>query len=157
MQIRNVYESSLIGVTGEYYAAAELCRRGCLALLTPRNYPRTDIIVYDSKTNRLITIQVKTTFIGPKAKKWSYMLPNKTEILTQAEFFIFVAVLKADDPNYKVYILSREKVDEISTRLHDEYLAAHPNVKQEQPYTMESEKLKPYEDNWKILLQALSL
>jgi hypothetical protein len=156
MQKRSVYESSLIGVTGEYYVAAELCRRGCLALLTPRNYPRTDIIVYDSKTNRQITIQVKTTFIGSKAKKWSYMLSQEKDVLTHTEFFIFVAVLKADEPKYKVYILPGEKVAEISIRLHDEYLATHPNVKREQPYTMESEELKPYEDNWKILFQALS-
>jgi hypothetical protein len=116
MQKRNVFESSLIGVTGEYYVAAELCRRGCLVLLTPRNYPRTDIIVYDSKTSRQITIQVKTTFIGPKKKKWSYMLPKEKDVLTYAEFFIFVAVLKADEPKYKVYILPREKVAEISIR-----------------------------------------
>jgi hypothetical protein len=46
MPKKKVYENSLISVTGEYYIAAELCRRGFLAVLTPRNYPRTDIIVH---------------------------------------------------------------------------------------------------------------
>jgi hypothetical protein len=86
MPKKKVYENSLIGVTGEYYIAAELCRRGCLALLTPRNYPRTDIIVHNPKTNCQIIIQVKTTFIAPQVKKWNYMLPK--EVLTHAKFFI---------------------------------------------------------------------
>lgn len=154
MPKKNVYEKSLIGVTGEYYVAAELCRRGYLALLTPRNYPTTDIIVHNPKTNCQITIQVKTTFIESRAKKWSYMLPN--EVLTHAEFFIFVAVLKTDEPKYRIYILPRERIAEISTQLHENYLKTHPNVRREQPYTMESEELKPYEDNWKILLQSLN-
>lgn len=154
MPKKNGYENSLIGVTGEYYVAAELCRRGCLALLTPRNYPKTDIIVHNLETNYQITIQVKTTFIEPSAKKWSYLLPK--EVLTHAKFFVFVAVSKTDEPKYRVYILSREMVAEISTQLHDNYLKNHPKSKQEQPYTMESEELKPYEDNWKILLQALN-
>src|SRR5713226_9179699 len=98
MPKKKAYENSLIGVTGEYYVAAELCRRGCLALLTPRNYPGTDIIVYNPKTNCQITIQVKTTFIKSNATKWSYMLSK--DVLMHAEFFIFVAVLKTDEPRY---------------------------------------------------------
>jgi len=29
--------NNLVGTAGEYFVCAELCRRGCLALLTPKS------------------------------------------------------------------------------------------------------------------------
>ena len=38
---------NMIGVAGEYYVCAELCRRNILALVTPKNNPLFDIVAAD--------------------------------------------------------------------------------------------------------------
>ena len=55
--------NNLIGVAGEYFVCAELCRRGFLALLTPKNNPLYDVVVTNSAGTRSAAIQVKTRSI----------------------------------------------------------------------------------------------
>jgi hypothetical protein len=52
--------NNLVGTAGEYYVCAELCRRGYLALLTPKNNPLFDVVVTNTAGSRSVSVQVKT-------------------------------------------------------------------------------------------------
>ena len=52
--------NSLVGIAGEYYVCAEICRRGNLALITPKNNPLYDVVATNPRGTRSIAIQVKT-------------------------------------------------------------------------------------------------
>jgi len=52
--------NNLVGTAGEYYVCAELCRRGYLALLTPKNNPIFDVVVTNANGSRSVSVQVKT-------------------------------------------------------------------------------------------------
>jgi len=52
--------TNLVGTAGEYYVCAELCRRGYLALLTPKNNPLFDVVATDPDGRHSVSIQVKT-------------------------------------------------------------------------------------------------
>src|SRR5436309_1016205 len=54
---------NMIGVAGEYYVCAELCRRNILALVAPKNNPLFDVIASDPSGRRSVAIQVKTMAI----------------------------------------------------------------------------------------------
>ena len=50
----------LSGVSGEYFVAAELSRRGFIASITLRNTKGVDILASNSEASRSVAIQVKT-------------------------------------------------------------------------------------------------
>src|SRR5262245_21290686 len=52
--------NNLVGTAGEYYVCAELCRRGYLALLTPKNNPVFDVVVTNAEGSKSVSVQVKT-------------------------------------------------------------------------------------------------
>jgi len=56
--------NNLTGVTGEYFVCAELCKRGVLALLTPKNNPLFDVVAIAPDASHTVTIQVKTMSEG---------------------------------------------------------------------------------------------
>jgi len=77
----------LSGTAGEYYAAAELSRRGYLATITNRNAERVDILAAKPNSGRALKIQVKT--IQGEKKRW--VLRDKSEADHGPGFFyIFV-------------------------------------------------------------------
>ena len=55
--------NNLVGTAGEYFVCAELCRRGYLALLTPKNNPLFDVIFASQDGSNTVSIQVKTRSI----------------------------------------------------------------------------------------------
>ena len=60
----------LTGVSGEYFAAAELSRLGYIASITLRNTGGVDILCSNSEASKHVSIQVKTT----KKSRNSWML-----------------------------------------------------------------------------------
>ncbi|MEQ5768491.1 hypothetical protein NFH98_12905 [Halomonas sp. H33-56] len=80
-------ESTLVGVAGEYFVAAELSARGNIASISLRNSRGIDIIASDSNANNTVTIQVKTNSSG----KSSWILSKKSEsFVSESHFYIFV-------------------------------------------------------------------
>jgi hypothetical protein len=57
-------ESTLVGVAGEYFVAAELSLRGYLASITLRNSRGIDIIASNADGTKTVSIQVKTNKTG---------------------------------------------------------------------------------------------
>jgi hypothetical protein len=81
--------SVLVGVSGEYFVAAELSRRGHIASISLRNTRGLDILATNQDASRSITIQVKTS---QKASK-DWMLSEKSEsFISKTHFYVFVGL-----------------------------------------------------------------
>jgi hypothetical protein len=80
-------ESTLVGVAGEYYVAAELSARGFIAAITLSNSRGIDIITTLPDGKRSVSIQVKTS--SKRGEKW--ILNKKDEVpRSGSHFFVFV-------------------------------------------------------------------
>ena len=92
--------SQLAGVSGEYFVAAELSRRGFIASITMRNSPGIDILATNLNAKRAITIQCKTSRSSTKG----WILSDKAEGFTpKNHFYVFVRLgEKNDHPSYHI-------------------------------------------------------
>lgn len=80
--------SILVGVSGEYFVAAELSRRGYIASITLRNTRGIDIVASSENGNKTINIQVKTK---SKGKYW--ILSKKAETMNYSNiYYVFVGL-----------------------------------------------------------------
>jgi hypothetical protein len=83
----------LTGVTGEYYVAAELSRRGYLASITLRNTKGVDVLCSNDDASKSIGIQVKAR----TGMQRSWILSQKGEdYYADTLFYVFVNV--SEDP-----------------------------------------------------------
>jgi hypothetical protein len=81
--------STLAGVAGEYFVAAELSRRGLVASISLRNTRGIDIQVSDSLAASSVTIQCKTS----RANKKNWILRDTSEKYhSKTHFYIFVTL-----------------------------------------------------------------
>src|SRR6266700_3026480 len=79
--------SILSGVSGEYFVAAELSRKGYIASITLKNTRGIDILAANSNATKSVGIQAKTN--QGSAKEW--MLNQKAEDgLADNLFYVFV-------------------------------------------------------------------
>jgi len=77
----------LTGVAGEYFAAAELSRRGYVASVTLRNTRGMDVIATNADASRSVGISVKTN----KTNRKDWMVNEKAEsFLSETLFYVFV-------------------------------------------------------------------
>lgn len=95
--------STLSGVAGEYFVAAELSRRGYIATLTLRNAQGIDIIAAHPSTTRSVGIQVKTS----QGRSPAWLASKKVEDARLAKnlFFVFVILNGFEQPSF--YIVPR--------------------------------------------------
>jgi hypothetical protein len=79
--------SGLTGVSGEYYVAAELSRRGYLAAITLRNSRGIDIICSNGAATKSVQIQVKAR----TGERPSWIMNEKGENYHSKNlFYVFV-------------------------------------------------------------------
>lgn len=111
---------NLVGAAGEYHVCAELCRRGILAVLTPKNNPIFDVIASSLDGRRSVTLQVKTRSItNDLGWKLGIDVTDPTKQLGQ---FIVLVNLHAEKlPDFYVYT-PRELADRVSA-VYAEYMA----------------------------------
>jgi hypothetical protein len=90
----------LTGNAGVMFVAAELCRRGVVALPTARNTEGIDLIASEPSGGKSVAIQVKTS--QRKTKKW--LLTQKAEsVKSPTIFYVFVNLgLPGECPEYHV-------------------------------------------------------
>jgi hypothetical protein len=91
--------STLSGIAGEYFVAAELTRRGYIASLTLRNTDGVDILVANLDATKSVAIQVKTR--QGTGKRW---VVNKEAEERNSDnfFFVFVNLNNGGVPSYHV-------------------------------------------------------
>lgn len=79
--------TTLSGVAGEYFVAAELSRRGYIASITLRNTRGVDILATNTEATRAIGIQVKTN--QGSDKDWILSRKVETDVADNL-LFVFV-------------------------------------------------------------------
>jgi Holliday junction resolvase-like predicted endonuclease len=62
--VKKKLSSTLCGVAGEYFVAAELSRRGYIASITLRNTRGIDILMSNADATETVGVQVKTNQRG---------------------------------------------------------------------------------------------
>jgi hypothetical protein len=79
--------TNLSGVSGEYFVAAELSRRGFITSVTLKNAKGIDILITDENARLFIGIQVKTN----QKKRKAWVLTEKSENFHGKNlFYVFV-------------------------------------------------------------------
>ena len=105
--------SILVGVSGEYFVAAELSRRGYVASVTLRNTRGIDILATNADATRSIGIHVKT---NPEHRK-DWMLNQTAERMrSDTLFYVFVNLNGLDQPD--CHVVPSEVVADYVTRDH---------------------------------------
>lgn len=110
--------SILTGVSGEYFVAAELSRRGYICSVTLKNTKGIDILVTNESATRTLGIQVKTN----QSEKREWVLSNKAEEFYADDlFYVFVNLIGLEKlPEY--YIVSCKTVASTVKEGHQEWL-----------------------------------
>jgi hypothetical protein len=89
----------LCGISGEYFVAAELSRRGYVASITLRNTRGIDVLASNTDATETVGIQVKTN----QTNRREWMLNKKAEA-DRAEnlFYVFVRLNCIAEPAFHV-------------------------------------------------------
>jgi hypothetical protein len=143
-------ESSLVGIAGEYYVAAELSIRGFIAAVTLRNSRGLDIIASKSDGSKQISIQVKTNSGG--AAKW--ILDKKAEtFVSDSHYYVFVALkTKMQRPDF--YIVPSKIVGEYVANAHKNWLlqpSKNGSPHNDNPVRNFFDKTGTYKEKWELL------
>lgn len=147
--IKNKLSKQLSGISGEYFVAGELSRRGFLAAITLRNSESIDILANSIFTNKQICFQLKTS---QGKRKWP--LSEKVEKdKSKNKIYIFVNLLDENSlPEY--FLIDALTLSVIIEEGHKKCLSA-PNKKGE---IHNNTKFREFNDingkyikNWKIL------
>lgn len=102
------FDNILDGVSGEYFVAAELSRKGYIASLTLRNTRGVDILCTNLDATKAVSIQVKTT----KGSNRDWLLNRKAEEYCSANFFyVFVNLNKRRNPESSDFSDKQEPPD----------------------------------------------
>ena len=118
--LRAVY--NITGVSGEYFAAAELSRRGWIAVLTLKNTPNIDLIATTPDGKRTVNIQVKTRSVG---NRQGWILSKAIEtIVPGSNFYIVFVDLQGIDSKPDYYIIPKNRFARWIAKGHQDWLAA---------------------------------
>lgn len=112
--------STLAGVAGEYFVAAELTRMGYIASITLRNTRGVDILCSNSEANRTVGVQVKTN----RGMEPSWILNKKSEdYFAENLFYVFVN-LNSDEigAKPKYFIVPSKIVSKFAKENHEKWL-----------------------------------
>jgi hypothetical protein len=113
---------NITGVSGEYFAAAELSRRGWIAVLTLKNTPNIDLIATTPDGKRTVNIQVKTRSI---ANRKGWILTEGIETIVPGNNFYIVFVdLQGIDSKPDYYIIPKNLFAKWTAKRHRDWLAA---------------------------------
>lgn len=142
--------STLSGVAGEYFVAAELSRRGYIASITLRNTRGIDILAANEKAAKSVGLQIKTN--QDRKKEW--VLNQKAEDGDAKNlFYVFVNLNDlAMLPSY--HIVPSQIVAEYCRRTHSEWLALpgkKGNEHRDNPMRKFADYQNAYLDRWDFL------
>ncbi len=117
--MKNKISGILAGVSGEYFVAAELSRRGYICSVTLKNTKGIDILVCNEDSTKTLGIQVKTNQIN----KSEWVLNEKAEKLTDKNIvYVFVNLISEDNlPEY--YIVPSKVVSNQISAGHKKWLS----------------------------------
>ncbi len=140
----------LAGVSGEYFVAAELSRRGYISSVTLKNTKGIDILVANESATRTRGIQVKTNQNNRRA----WVLNNKCEEFHADDlFYVFVNLVGVGQlPEY--YIVPSKVVADTVRTGHQVWLDTPGKKGQahnDNPMRMFADQEQKYLDKWDTL------
>ena len=142
--------SILTGVSGEYFAAAELSRRGHIASITLRNTKGIDIVASSEDGSKTINIQVKTS--SKNTKGW--MLNKKAETMKDENMFYIFVKLNDLEERPEFHIVPTSHVAKKVRKEHQEWLntPGRGGVKRKDTDMRKFEdNNNKYKDEWHLL------
>jgi len=143
------------GVSGEYFVAAELSRRGYLCSITLKNTKGIDILVSNENSSKLVGIQVKTNNSTRKA----WLLNKKAEELSEDNLvYVFVNLKELNElPDF--YVVSSKEVAQHVKDGHRQWLDT-PGIKGQKhtdtSMRMFQDENDKYKGKWDIIEKLLS-
>lgn len=140
----------LAGVSGEYFVAAELSRRGYICSVTLKNTKGIDILVCNEEATKNLGIQVKTNQIN----KSEWVLNEKCEKLNDDNIFYVFVNLRSTDFLPEYYIVPSKVVARYTSTNHKKWLSEKgKNGQQRNDSTMRKFKDidKEYLGRWDLL------
>ena len=140
-----------MSMAGEYLVAAQLQRLQISSSITYGNAKRSDIMVFNTESEKCTSIEVKTT----NKKKWP--IGNRVpEYLKKIWVFVHLSSSIAEPP--KFYILKQSEIYDILKPIEDKYLQNY-KIKHGVEYgnrpgvtTITIKQVKKYIDNWEKIV-----
>lgn len=111
--------SILVGVSGEYFVAAELSRRGYVASITLRNTRGMDVLATNADASRSVGISVKTN----RGSKKAWMLNVKAETYFSPTLFYVFVNLNGPNERPAFHVVPSKDVAQAVASSHREWLA----------------------------------
>lgn len=154
-ELRKRAAYNIVGVSGEYFVAAELSRRGWVAVLTLKNTPNIDLIATTPDGKRTVNIQVKTRSIG---NRQGWILNKSIEsIMPGKNFYIAFVDLQGIDAKPDYYIIPKNLFAKWIAKRHKDWLAApgrNGHVRVDNPIRAFDKPqfrfFEKYHNNWNI-------
>ncbi|MDA0375350.1 MAG: hypothetical protein O2865_16325 [Planctomycetota bacterium] len=162
--------TKLVGATGEYLVAAELCRRGLIATTFTGNVPHYDIVASDGE-GRHAAVQVKTS----RSTKWQLanvglLFDVTLDEATKTQAFgrlkkppvnrlVYVYVVLSDEGPDRFFVVSWKDLASLVRKSHGRYLKRH-NWSRPQRWdslhaAITADHLADHEDCWEVVEAAL--
>ncbi len=142
------------GVSGEYFVAAELSRRGYMCSITLKNTKGIDVLVSNENSKKLVGVQVKTNNSNRKA----WVLNKKAEELSEDNFIYVFTNLKELDQLPDYYIVPSQIVAKYVKKEHKEWLNT-PGEKgqahRENDMRMFRDENEEFKNKWEIFERLL--
>jgi hypothetical protein len=111
--------SILAGVSGEYFVAAELSRRGYICSVTLKNTKGIDLLVCNEDSTKTLGIQVKTNQIN----KREWMLNEKSEKMIDTNIMYVFVNLISQNILPEFYIVPSKVVSDYIINDHKKWLS----------------------------------
>jgi hypothetical protein len=165
--MKSQLERQLTGIAGVYFVAAELSRRGYVALATSRNLRTYDIIAYKPEEKRVIPIQVKTRLqhledikreLTPSIIQCKGIEIEEKVSKIEDVLFIFVYLYKDLNKPPRFFIVPSSIVKELIIKSWEDYIqnSKHKKPIEEiknnpHPMGIQFKYLLEFENKWDLL------
>lgn len=139
----------LTGVSGEYFVAAELSRRGYVASITLRNTKGIDILASNQDASKSAGIQVKTNH----GKRNLWILNQKAENYSEKDLFYVFVNLKGKNERPDFYVVPSKVVAKYIKKYHLKWLKTRGKKGQRHEDTSMRvfHKDDQYQEKWELL------
>ncbi len=154
------------GDAAQFFVAAELCRRGLVAVVTLGNCPNTDILVSNAAGTRFVHVQVKTFVPGGR----TCSVGKKAEIDGGEQFYWVLAGIPAPDSTgpFEYFVIPAKEIS-TNVRQNFELWAGAPGKQGQQRDRQQAVRtirlppgaeangwtVAPYRDKWSLIESAL--
>ena len=139
---------------GEYFAVAELNKRGAFAVTFDGNMPKIDLIACNQDQSRTIHIQIKTK---RTSRTWQASILSSRPMdppPDETNFWIFVD-LGDLEANPRYWIVPDWWIRDDIYKVHKAYLDRHGGVRPGNPdsphHSIHENRLTDWQDRWDIL------